>query len=291
MIRQRVRRRRPRNAGIPLWVHGAVCVAALASAYWAIPPIRRAWLSLKQPAASATGDPLPVRAAHTARGSGRPAYRHSVIPGGAYSAAEVAEARRSDPVVDAHYAVFDAAKVRMMPAPALKSFFVSYRIGSQVYWTRHRLRLAAGEALITDGEHMARARCGNRVSDAPEQPVAFDEPPAADLDVFELAEPPEPDWGLPSALVVDFFPPAPLSLMAQSALAMPGSLTSSQSGSLSQSSYVAGVGMGLGTGSGVGWAGSMYGATAPPVNSPNNRPPGLGPFVPGPGPGPLPPGS
>jgi len=277
MIRRR--RRRRRKGRIPLWVPVTIC-AVLATAYWTVPPIPRASRSLTQPEVSPGGEPAPVRAAAAARGNGRTAYRHSVIPGGAFSVAEVERARGDDPVVNAHYAVFDAARLRMTQAPAPRPVYVSYRIGSDVYWTRHRVVLAAGEALITDGGHMARARCGNRVADTPQQPVAAHEPPAADLDALELPVPPETDWELPSALVVDVFPPVPLSPMAQIVLAKPGSPSSSQSSS------TAGVGMGLGTVAGLP-APPVSGSTVPPpVNGGINGPPGPGPFVPAPWPGP-----
>jgi hypothetical protein len=206
---QRKRWRRRRKAGIPLWVKGVLCIA-LALAYWAIPPIPLAWRFLAPPEASPSGEPLPVRAAAVARGSGRPVYRHSVIPGGAFSVAELERARRADPVVNAHYAVFDTARLRMTRAAESRSVYVSYRMGRDVYWTRRPIRLTAGEALLTDGEHEARARCGNRVAETRQLPVAAEEPPAADLDApeWQLAE--ETDWELPSAIVVDLFPPLPL---------------------------------------------------------------------------------
>jgi hypothetical protein len=177
--------------------------------------------------------------------------------------------------VDAHYAVFDAVRLRMTAAPAPRPVYVSYRIGSGVYWTRHRVPLAAGEALITDGVHQARARCGNRIADTPQLPVAAPEPAAADLDGLEFQAPPWTDWELPSALVVDLFPPTPLSRMAQSALAKPGYPSSSPS------AWLAGVGTGMGMGA-AGRAESLSGSTVPPVIGGINGPPGPDPFVPDP---------
>jgi len=272
-----IRRRRRRKAvipHIPHWVYSAVGVV-LASAFWIIPLKPRHTPVRTQPEASLSGEPSPLRVLAAKRRGGRPVYRHSVIAGGAYSVAEVDRARRADPVVNAHYAVFDTARLRMTEAPAPRSVYVSYRIGSGVFWTRNRVRLAAGEALITDGEHMARARCGNRVADTPQPSVVADEPPAAELDVVELAVPSETDLLLPFALVVDIFPPTPLSQMAQSSPANPGALPS-------QSFPVSGVGMVLATGAGAaGWAGSMYGTTVPPGSGVGNLPPGSAPFVPG----------
>lgn len=263
------RRRRHREFHHPLWFLGAMCIA-MASAYWIMPPIPRTSRSLAQPEVPASGEPLPVRAAAAERGSGRPAYRHSVIAGGAYSVEEVERARRGDPVVNAHYAVFDAARLRMTEAPAPRSVYVSYRTGRKIYWTRNRVRLAGGEALITDGEHVARARCGNRVADTPQQPVEAEEPPAAELDVVEWPVPAEAESRLPSALVVDLFPPAPLNAIALSGAAKPRV-------SSSPPFWVSGGGIGLGTGAGV----------APVTGAITGRP-GPASLVPGPWPTTLP---
>src|SRR6266700_4173573 len=115
-----IRRRRHRKSGISLWVPGAIGIA-LAAAYWTVTPKPSAPPSVSHADVSASGQPLPVRAAAAQRGSGRPEYRHSVIAGGAYSVAEVERARRADPVVDSHYAVFHAASLRMTQAPKAKS--------------------------------------------------------------------------------------------------------------------------------------------------------------------------
>ena len=270
-------RRRRRRAGIPHiphWVYSAVGVV-LALACWIIPLKPRLSPVRAQPDASLGGETSLLRVVAEKRRGGRPTYRHSVIAGGAYSVAEVERARRADPVVNAHYSVFDTARLRITEAPAPRSVYVSYRIGSGVFWTRNRVQLAAGEALITDGGHMARARCGNRVADTPQPPVAADEPAAADLDVVELPIPAETDLLLPPALVVDLFPPAPLSPMAQSSLAIPGI-------SSSPSSPVSGVGMLLATGAGLaGRAEGVSGSAVSPGTAVGNVPPGPSLFVPG----------
>ena len=134
----------------------------------------------------------------------RPVYRYSVIAGGAYSPAEVAYAESSDPVVRAHYADFHASRLRMIRTTAPRAGYVSYRVGNAVYWTRHKVSLPAGEVLITDGEHEARARCGNRVAATPQRPVNAAEPAPADLN---SAEPVPPDVNLPGIkLAIDLFP-------------------------------------------------------------------------------------
>jgi hypothetical protein len=115
----------------------------------------------------------------------RPVFRHSIVPGGAYSRHEVVAAMRKDAVVAAHYQDIDVDKVHATTATAARAVYVSYRIGDRVYWTKNRVRLAAGETLLTDGETEIRARCGNLLSDDAQQPVAAEEPPVALLDEAE----------------------------------------------------------------------------------------------------------
>jgi hypothetical protein len=105
--------------------------------------------------------------------SRRSVYPYSIIPGGAQSAAELRSAIAQDPVVAAHYAAFDLAKVRVIRVQEARSVYVSYRRGDDVFWTSKRLRLAPGETLITDGEHTSRTRCGNQISDEPRLPVSL----------------------------------------------------------------------------------------------------------------------
>jgi len=112
----------------------------------------------------------------------RPHYRYAVIPGGVYSANELATAIREDPAVASHYGTVDPSLVRRTVTSAARMAYVSYRIGDRVFWTRKPVRIPAGEALLTDGETEIRARCGNAVSDFARQPVSDVEPMATALD-------------------------------------------------------------------------------------------------------------
>jgi hypothetical protein len=87
-----------------------------------------------------------------------------------------------DPVVAQHYADFDATKAHRVKLDAPQLMYVSYRIGNKVFWTKHRLALPRGEAMLSDGVNMARTRCGNRVSVMPVRPNAPAEPTTSDLD-------------------------------------------------------------------------------------------------------------
>ncbi len=102
-----------------------------------------------------------------ARTIARPVYPYSVLPGGA--------AR--------HYQRFHLAQLRSIGANFTSPVYVSYRKGNQIYWTRKPVRLTQGETLLTDGTLFARARCGNRISTTPEEPVASTDPPGDILDV------------------------------------------------------------------------------------------------------------
>ena len=120
-----------------------------------------------------------------AHSEARPVYPYSIIRGGAYSPAELISAADRDPVVAAHYAGFPARRARIVRLREDKQAYVSFRLGSRIYWTNHRVRLHAGEQVLSDGLHLARARCGNRVSDVPLQPTAPREPDAAVWDTPE----------------------------------------------------------------------------------------------------------
>ena len=112
----------------------------------------------------------------------RAVFPYSVIPGGIRSAQELQRDISTDPVVRAHYAGFDMSKAHMIRLQQAKLVYVSYRIGNEVYWTKHRLKLAKNEAVITDGTHTARSRCGNRVSDTSVLPTSPKEPAVLAMD-------------------------------------------------------------------------------------------------------------
>lgn len=108
--------------------------------------------------------------------SGRAVFPYSVIPGGVRSGQELAEATQHDTLVAQHYAGFQLRNARMIHLKKDRLAYVSYRLGERIFWTRHKVTLHAGEALVTDGKTMARGRCGNRLSDSPKAPVSDREP-------------------------------------------------------------------------------------------------------------------
>jgi hypothetical protein len=120
-------------------------------------------------------------------GHSRTVYPYSVIAGGAQSPQELREAVAVDPVVAQHYADFDIANARRVTLDAPKLVYVSYRIGNKVFWTKHKLALRKGEAMLSDGRNMARTRCGNRISVLPVRPNAPAEPSSSDLEGPEFS--------------------------------------------------------------------------------------------------------
>jgi hypothetical protein len=106
----------------------------------------------------------------------RPVYAYSVIPGGVASAKELQVALQQDPVVAKHYSDFQTKSARIVRLSRARHAYVSYRLGNRIYWTRKKVALQAGETLFTDGKHLARARCGNRISETPGAPTSPSEP-------------------------------------------------------------------------------------------------------------------
>ena len=114
----------------------------------------------------------------------RPVYKYSVVDGGTYSAAELAQAVAREPIVAQHYRSIDVANVRAETVPADRLVYMSYRRGNQIFWTKHKVRLQQGETILTDGQAEVRSRCGNCISLEPMEPTAEDEPVAAEFDAL-----------------------------------------------------------------------------------------------------------
>jgi hypothetical protein len=144
----------------------------------------------------------PLQISLEGNSSARAIYPYSVIPGGVESAAELRNSVTRDPVVAEHYGDFDIARARVVRLNQDRLLYVSYRLGNRVFWSKKRFTLHKGEAVITDGEHMARTRCGNRIAEAPAGPVMAVEPD------FESAPPAmaEALAGAPDFLAAPFVP-------------------------------------------------------------------------------------
>jgi hypothetical protein len=114
--------------------------------------------------------------------SGRPLYRYSVIPGGAYTIAEMHAALDRDPVVAAHYAHLDRTRLRTETVTHDRYVHVSYRKGNEVFWTKNKVLLRRGETILTDGTTEVRGRCGNCISEQAMAPTSAEEPETVEFD-------------------------------------------------------------------------------------------------------------
>lgn len=121
-------------------------------------------------------------------------YPYSVIPGGVQSGAELKRALERDGVARNHYQGFAVDRVRQQVLREDRNVFVSYRIGNQVFWTRKRVLLKKGEAILTDGIFQARVRCGNRIADMPRGELSLLEPDQQTLDTWFDTQPGVLTW-------------------------------------------------------------------------------------------------
>jgi hypothetical protein len=129
----------------------------------------------------------------------RPIFPYSIIPGGARNSRELQSALAADPVAAHHYSDFRVQSASLVRLPATRKVYVSYRLGNRVFWSKQKVTLPSGEPVLTDGTHLARARCGNRISLLPGV-TSSAEPAAATLGgpVFPSRFPAAPDM-LPAA--------------------------------------------------------------------------------------------
>ena len=138
-------------------------------------------------------------------------YPYSVIPGGAHSGRELIEGAQREPVVAAHYREFAIGKVRVIRLAQDKRAYVSYRLGNQIYWSKKKVTLHKGEILLSDGEHLARTRCGNRLSEVPAEPTSPSEPRESVLN--DPLPPPIPVTAADSPLTWPSWPGEPTALV------------------------------------------------------------------------------
>jgi hypothetical protein len=126
--------------------------------------------------------------AFSSSGPHRTVFPYSVIPGGVRDSRELTAAIK-DPVVARHYSDFRLARARSIRLDRPRAMYVSYRLDGRVYWTHNPMMIPAGEALISDGENLARERCGNRLSPVPKSPVLANEPSPEKLENADFIPP------------------------------------------------------------------------------------------------------
>ena len=182
-FRRRRIRRRARPATVLIGVGLCLLAGLFEEPKWMSPEARHLQTALVSTPFSRPYAPVSRKA--KAR---RVIYPYSIVPGGVQNRADLLQEVALDPVVAAHFSDFNASGARMVELQEAQLVHLSYRRDDKVFWTRNRVRLTPGERLITDGRMFARARCGNRISLAPQEPVAAEEPLVA---VFD--EPIEPE--------------------------------------------------------------------------------------------------
>lgn len=177
---------RPKPAAWHCWLYWAGIGCAMVAALSALGMVKehgrqRSGARDSVPNVKSTTTDLPL--------AQRRIYPYSVIPGGVENAQELRSAMAHDPQVAQLYAHFDLLHARIERLAADREAYVAYRYDDQIYWTKKRILLRAGETVITDGKETGRTRCGNRVSEKPMQPVRQNEPPnaAANSPVEEVA--------------------------------------------------------------------------------------------------------
>ena len=204
----------------------------------------------------------------------RPVYAYSVIPGGVRSGKELKLALARDSVAAAHYSGFDARSARPVRLDRPRQVYISYRLGNRVYWTRKKVTLHAGETVLTDGKHLVRGRCGNRISEVRTDPTSDGEPsepvlsapilPPATAETVDLPPPP-PIWAETPTPFLMAMTPTPGPTSGGGVFIPPFPLVPCCGGS----------------------NGGSHFPTPPPPSTPPSTPPAP-PVIPPPGPGPSP---
>ncbi|MGC2248694.1 MAG: PEP-CTERM sorting domain-containing protein [Terriglobales bacterium] len=130
-------------------------------------------------------------------------YPYSVVPGGVRNANALREAAARDRAVARLYAHFDFEHARLERIRAAREVYVSYRIRDSIFWTRKKIRLPAGELLLTDGKIAARAKCGNQISEVAKPDISDEEPDQDVLDQPVALEPLGPPLPIRPGVAMD----------------------------------------------------------------------------------------
>jgi hypothetical protein len=122
----------------------------------------------------------------------REIYPFSVVPGGVLNGQELAESMAKDPVAREHYEGIRPERLWRQEVQEPMLVYVSYRKANQIFWTDHKVKIASGESVLTDGVNLVRGRCGNRIAFRRPTPLASattpPEVPPTDI-VFETPLP------------------------------------------------------------------------------------------------------
>ena len=228
-----------------------------------------------QQAPPLAGSLKPVRVESQSIDQKRVIYPNSVIPGGVKTAGDVIQAMFEDPVVRKHYG--NVRPDLLVPAVLAEDrpAFVSYRVANRVYWTAKRVQLKKGETVLAGGGVTIRGRCGNQVSENPQEPVesGFLVPTEEELDTpVELRGPLELTQAVQGPMFTNLPISAPMPAALEEAVAASSQLLAGvlpQGGGYAPSSAIGGFG-----GAGGGGMPSETSSTPPVSNSPGSGHPG-----------------
>jgi hypothetical protein len=134
----------------------------------------------------------------------RQIFPFSVIPGGILDERELTDSMAKDEVVRKHYDGLQPDRMWFTRTKQPLSAYVSYRKGGDVRWTSHPVMIPANELVLTDGKHMVRARCGNRIEVKKPEPLPAQVVPP-DVPPPDIAL----ETGLPSLMPPTVTPPVP----------------------------------------------------------------------------------
>ncbi len=147
---------------------------------------------------------LEVKAPKLTFRAARQIFPFSVIPGGLMDERELADSMAKDNVVRKHYEGLQPERMWFTRLKQPVMAYVSYRKDDQVRWTQHAVVIPANELVLTDGKHMVRARCGNRIEVKKPEPLPAQVMPP-DVPPPDIAL----ESGLPSLIPPTVTPPAP----------------------------------------------------------------------------------
>ncbi len=187
-----------------------------------VPVLSFAWLDNAQHSLAAMGtvvadgpnepEEIKLPPAALKKIEGRAIYRYSLIPGGIRSIDDLRAALEADGVLAEHYAGFDLAHASMATLDHDIWAYVSYRTVDGIFWTTKLVLLKSGEQVVSDGEHLARARCGNRISWLLERRTPPKAPDPEDMDYPVNFLEPLTNSGTPPLVLlpgISVIPPAP----------------------------------------------------------------------------------
>lgn len=97
---------------------------------------------------------------------------------------------------------------------AALNVYASYRSANSVHWTTHTIHVPKGELILSDGAHLVRGRCGNRLAFAPppkQSTLSLSQPSIPQSPELPAIEPPELifDHGMPPVFTPAGLPTSP----------------------------------------------------------------------------------